>query len=284
MARSSRSSKSSSSSKKGNNTNYSGIVDRIVGISETLGDVSMIIYGRSGTGKTTVASTFPKPILILDIKEEGTDSIADYSDDEIKVLPVESWDDVEQIYWYLESGKHPFKSVVIDTVTQMQEICLKGELQKAGKDFASQQIWGNVAGLMKTWTLNFRDLPGLQVAFLGQDRVHETDSDDDDEQIDPSVGPRLSPSVASTLNAAVKVIGYTYIQEVVKKTSSGITRTKEYRLRVGPHPYYITKIRKPKDKECPEYIPDPTFDKIVDIMKGRYEVKPKKKATKKPKK
>lgn len=281
MARSSKRSSSSSRS-KGNNTNYSDVVDRIVGISETLGDVSMIIYGRSGTGKTTIASTFPKPILILDIKEEGTDSIADYSDDEIKVLPVESWDDVEQVYWYLESGKHPFKSVVIDTVTQMQEICLKGELQKAGKDFATQQIWGNVAGLMKTWTLNFRDLPGLQVAFLAQDRVHDTDSDDDDEQIDPSVGPRLSPSVAATLNAAVKVIGYTYIQEVVKKSSSGIKREKEYRLRVGPHPYYITKIRKPKNKECPEYIPDPTFDKIIDVMKGRYEVKTKK--PKKPKK
>lgn len=283
MARSSR--RSSSSSKKGNNTNYSDAVSRIVGISETLGDVSMILYGRSGTGKTTIASTFPKPILILDIKEEGTDSIADYSDDEIKVLPVESWDDIEQMYWYLESGKHPFKSVVIDTVTQMQELCLKDQLQQAGKDFASQQIWGNVAGQMKTWTMNFRDLTGLQVAFLAQDRVHDTDSDDDDEQIDPSVGPRLSPSVASTLNAAVKVIGYTYIQEVVKKSSTGITRDKEYRLRVGPHPYYITKIRKPKNKECPEYIPDPTFDKIIDIMKGRYESKPKKpKTTKKPKK
>jgi hypothetical protein len=280
MARTRRSSSSTKSRGTKNNTDFSNIQDRIVGVSETLGSVSMVIYGRSGTGKTTIASSFPKPILFLDIKEEGTDSIADFSDDEIKVLPVESWDDIEQIYWFLESGNHNFKSVIIDTVTQMQDVCMKGQLQEAGKDFASQQIWGNVAGLMKTWTMNFRDLP-MQVAFLAQDRVHETDSDDDEEEIDPSVGPRLSPSVAATLNAAVKVIGYTYIQEVVKKSTTGISRSKEYRLRVGPHPYYITKIRKPKNKDCPEYIPDPTFDKIIDVMKGRYEEKPKKKKSKK---
>jgi hypothetical protein len=275
-----RKSNQGSNKAKGNNTNFTGIEDRIKGVSETVGHVSMVTYGRSGTGKTTVSSTFPKPILLLDIKEEGTDSIADYSDDEIKVLPVESWDDIEQAYWYLESGNHPFKTVVIDTVTQMQDVCMKDVLEQERRDFPTQQIWGTVSGLMKRWLIDFRDLP-MEVNFLAQERVHETDSDDDGEELDPSVGPRLMPSVAGTLNAAVKVIGYTYIQEVVKKSTSGIKRDKEYRLRVGPHPYYITKIRKPKNKECPEYIPDPTYDKIISIMKGKYVEGKKKKKSKK---
>ena len=61
-----------------------------------------------------------------------------------------------------------------------------------------------------------------------------------------------------------------------------IKRT-EYRLRVGPHTYYTTKIRKPKTAPIPDYIIDPSYDKIIEIMKGNYnpsDDKPKKKKKK----
>src|SRR5690606_7836569 len=84
-----------------------------------------------------------------------------------------------------------------------------------------------------------------------------------------SVGPRLMPSVAAILNASVKVIGHTFIREVVKRNLDSIDRKTYFCLRLGPHPYYITKIRKPKDTKCPEYIVDPSYDKIIDIMRGK---------------
>lgn len=264
---------------------YEDIKSRIVGVSETIGNISVLFYGRSGTGKTTLAASFPKPILLLDIKEQGNDSIADYSDDEIKVLPVKAPEDIEQVYWLLKSGDHSFKTVVIDTVTQLQEIYMDDILEQDGKDFATKKDWGTVSGLMKTWIINFRDLTEdrLDVVFLAQERVHDSDSEDDltDGQLDPSVGPRLMPSVAAILNASVKVIGNTFIREVVKRNLDSIDRKTYFCLRVGPHPYYITKIRKPKNKECPEYINDPTYDKIIDIMKGRYEPNKKKTVKKK---
>src|SRR5690606_35552872 len=90
--------------KKKSSTGFSDIESRIVGVSETIGNISAVFYGRSGTGKATLSASFPKPILLIDIKEQGNDSIADFSDDEVKVFPVESWDDIEQVYWFLKSG------------------------------------------------------------------------------------------------------------------------------------------------------------------------------------
>lgn len=265
-------------------TDYSSIKKRIVGVSETIGNVSVLIYGRAGTGKTTLAATFPKPILLLDVREQGNDSIAEYSDDEIKVLSVETWEDIEQVYWMLQSGDHPFKTVVIDTVTQMQDVCMDTILEEDNKDFATKRDWGTVSGLMKTWIVNYRDLTetGMDVVFIAQERVHDSESEDENEegQLDPTVGPRLMPSVAAILNASVKVIGHTFIREVVKRNLDSIERKAYFCLRLGPHPYYITKIRKPKDSECPDYISNASYDKIIEIMRGKYsESKPSSKKT-----
>lgn len=258
-------------------TNYSDIVDRIKPVGETSEYVSQVTYGRSGTGKTTHMSTWPKPILILDIKEEGTDSIKTEKD--VDFLPIESWEDIEKVYWYLESGDHPYKSVGIDTVTQMQDLCMKSILSRNNSSFATKQNWGQMAELMKTWLLQFRDLP-LHINFLAQDRTNSTDTEEDD-QVAPEVGPRLSPGVAGFLNAAVKNVVNTYIYEVVSKEGGRISRSMEYRMRTGPHPYYLTKVRKPKESTCPEHIVNPTFADIVKIMNGQWKSStPAKKAKK----
>ena len=147
----------------------------------------------------------------------------------------------------------------------------------------TQNQWGEIAGTMGTWIMNYRDLvdDGLHVHFIAQDRLTESDSDDDEDSvIDPIVGPRLSPSVAAKVNAAVKVIGNTYISEVVSKKAGKIEKEDKWRMRLGPHAYYITKIRKPKRSAAPKFLDDPKFDDIVKIMQGTYG-DAKKKSTKK---
>lgn len=269
MARRRSSGRSRSSSGPSNNTDYSDILDKIQDVGDLDSYVSMVSYGRSGTGKTTFASTWPKPALLLDIKDEGTDSIKDVEG--IKVLTIDNWDDIEKAYWLLRSGNHDFKSVHIDTITQLQDKCK--EKVTGGARMVTQNQWGEISGLMDTWLMNFRDLTehGIHVHFIAQDRLTESDSDEDEEnQIDPSVGPRLMPSLASKINAAVKVIGNTYISESAEKVDNKIKKTEHYRMRIGPHAYYVTKIRKPKKAKAPKYIEDPTFDKIVKIMKGEW--------------
>src|SRR5690606_38243298 len=95
---------------------------RIVPIGESSEWVSMVVYGRSGTGKTTFIGTMPKPLLVLDINDRGTISIKAPLD--TYVMEVRSWDEIEEVYWYLKSGNHPFKSVALDTVTQLQDLAI----------------------------------------------------------------------------------------------------------------------------------------------------------------
>lgn len=228
--------------------------------------VKALFYGRSGSGKTTLSATFPKPFLLIDVKEEGTDSISDVGEDNM-MLEVKEWQDFELAYYYLNRGDHGFKSVIIDSLSMLQVLLLahvKGE-----KEAMTQQMWGEVSSKMQEAVIAMRDLP-LHVAFIAQDRTRAADEGQTD-QLEPEVGPALMPSVAKLVNGAVKIIGNTYLKEVVKSKKGQVVRRIEYRLRLGAHPYYITKVRSPKSSKVPSYIVDPTFEKLLAIMKGEVE-------------
>lgn len=246
-------------------------------------NVSMVVYGRSGTGKTTFAATAPKPMLYIDIKDEGTASIADVKG--IDVFEVETFADFEDAYWWLKKNNDgKYKSIVIDTCTQLQMLVIEEILEKKGKNKSragewgtmTKQDWGSVASLMKEWLINFRDLTndGLQVIFIAQDRVFNVDEDSEDTMLTPEVGPALSPSVARTLNAAVSAIGNTYIRErtITKEVNRKKTKKQivEYCLGLAPSPIYTRKLRKPLSTQVPEAIVDPEFGDVVDIINGDY--------------
>lgn len=259
---------------RSNSTQYDDVVSRIQDVTEVENFLSVLGYGRSGTGKTTaLVHILPKPLLVIDINEKGTDSVVDVEG--VKVFKPKSWEDVESMYWYLESGNHPYKSVLIDTVTQLQELSQKFILEDEGKDFLSLQLRGKASELMKTWLMSYRDLP-MHVGFTAQDRVSETDTEEED-QIMPEVGPAVSPGIAKTLNAMVKLILHTYIQEVITRKDGKIERKMEYRIRTGPHQYYLTKVKKPKKAPVPDYIMDPTFEDIISLMNGTYDPNKKRK-------
>lgn len=236
--------------------------------------VTALIYGRSGTGKTTLSGTYPKPLLVLDIGEKGTDSLANV--DGVKVLKVQDWDDFEDIYWELKDSDHGFKTVNIDALHSLQALAInKAKLNsnKTENDQTSQRDFGQASGLLNQWIFNYRDLRdiGINVNFLAHDKITETDTDDEDGAIAPEIGPRLMPSVASAVCGAVNLIGHTFIREETvksKKIGQKAERKIEYCLRIGANPFYTTKIRKPKEFEVPEYIVDPTYDKLVNIIKG----------------
>jgi len=180
-------------------------------------DRSYLLYGRSGTGKTTLAATFPAPLLFLDVGDKGTDSISDVEN--CFVWDIEDWDNVEIAYYYLKDHPDEFKSVVIDTITGVQQCAIVKVLEEKNKrtdnagDWGTmtKREWGDVAAKMKEIITNFRDL-GDNVVFVAQDRIFNMDGDDNEEILLPEVGPRLSPAVASHMNAAVSVIGNTFIK------------------------------------------------------------------------
>lgn len=240
---------------------------------------SYAFYGRSGSGKTTLSATFPKPMLYIDIRDEGTDSIADVEG--IDVLEPKSVEEVEEALFWLMRNPKKYKTVVMDTVTQLQEMAVeevagrKGKKSKKPGEWGSmtKQAWGEVSGKLKSLIIDFRNLP-MEVVFIAQDRVFNMDEEDfEDNELMPEIGPRLMPSVASVLNAAVTVIGNTFIRRATirKKDAKGVMKKvekTEYCLRVGPSHLYVTKLRKPRSQVAPEFISDPTYESIQEAIKG----------------
>jgi len=257
--------------KKQSTVPKSNLEERILPVGERSEWLSIAIYGRSGTGKTTFAGTAPKPLLVLDINDRGTISVKNQP--ETYVLAIEKWPEMEEVYWYLKNSDK-FKTVVIDTATQWQDLALKEVTGEDETGLISRKSWGMISSLMKSWILNFRDLP-MHKIFICQDRITGGEENEVDlEMITPEVGPALSPSVAKTLNAAVDVIGQTFIRErsITVKTKGGGEKQKtkvEYCLRIGPHARYLTKIRRSSPgTSLLSVLVDPTFEKIQKLIGG----------------
>lgn len=244
---------------------------------------SFVLYGRSGTGKTTIAGTFPTPILVLDVKDVGDDSLVGVED--LDVMDVGTWDDFEIAYWFVKRHPERYKTIVIDTVSQLQQLAIRKVLDDKGRDsdragewgVMTKQMWGDVASIMKSWIINLRDLP-MEVVFIAQDRTFNVGEEDEDNGLAPEVGPALSPSIAKALNAAVHFIANTFIRRrlvvvKVKDPPKGQSPRKEverieYCIRIGPNPVYITKVRKPRAITPPSVVVDPTYEKLMAITSG----------------
>src|SRR5271157_1411445 len=110
--------------------------DKVEGMIKSLQSVAThfivaLFWGKTKTGKTTLGASFEKPLLLIDVRERGTKSIEGIAG--ISVYPLESWDDFEQIYYYLANSNHGFKTVVIDTLTQLQDLALEKVVTSKGR-------------------------------------------------------------------------------------------------------------------------------------------------------
>lgn len=211
-----------------------------------------LFFGPSKSGKTTLGGTAPD-VLFLDV-EGGTMTLRDK---DIDVFPIKQWADIDDALKTLTLEKHPWKSVVIDSITALQEIA--GEV--AGLNAAimgnedPRRAYGSVGVMIRHKILQFNNLP-MNVIFLAQ--LRERDAQDMEAGQYP-LTPDVTPAILRTLMAAPDVIGRTLVTQV-----GAATTDVEYMVSFGPESLSQVGHR---DLALPPRVKGLTIPKLIKLTK-----------------
>lgn len=251
--------------------------------------IRMLVYGESGSGKSTFASTFPDPLLWLLCSggnKPGELRSIDTPENRKRITP-KIITDTQQLRDYVAEA-NKYATVVLDHASGLADLVLKEILgldeipAQKGWGLATQQQYGQLAAQCKEWFRALLNLSGHVVVIAQQRTFGGKDDGGDPELIKPTVGAALTPSLAGWLNPATDFVVQTFkrpkMKEVITtlagKEHKHITRDKgvEFCLRCEPHDVFMTKFRVPKTIKIPDIIVDPTYDSIIKVIRGEYRV------------
>lgn len=220
------------------------------------------IYGRSGTGKTTLLGTMPGRGLIIDIPQaEGGTFVLNGTGDRIDVKEVHTWAEIQEVFWFLQKQNHDYKWVAIDSITAMTELAKRKIVRErelaADPAKITLQEWGQLNQLVIELIYQFRTLP-IHVIFVAQEALHK---ESDDSPVAPMVGPDTRTKAVNALIPSMLIVGRTSVES----TPDG---TFEYRFRIGPHPTFMTKVRHKPGLEVPNVIRNANLGLLLRYLFG----------------
>lgn len=183
--------------------------------------LSTVIYGDPGVGKSRLAATAPAPRLVLDVEGSfrfigGKKKIKwDPLREDVPPAPTEgewttcvvntlNWATFEKVFEVLRSGQHPFQSLVIDTLTELQKRLVD---EVAPGVQPTMQDWGTLLRTMDDNMRRVRDLldhpnnPLSAVVLVAHGKL-----DKEAHQF----GPLLKGQIANFLPGHFDVIGYMF--------------------------------------------------------------------------
>lgn len=185
-------------------------------MTETL---AAVIHGESGAGKSYFGGTVPGPRLVLDAEggsrfiktnrrkvtwnpmtEEPPKADGTWDACFVNVL---NWKQLYAAYQWLASGKHDFKSVVVDSLTEVQKRLVD---DIAGVEQPTLQDWGTIGRNLEDMIRKFRDLTfhesnPINVVLLCLSHLRDNET-----------RPFLKGQIELTLPAFVDVVGYLYTE------------------------------------------------------------------------
>lgn len=228
-----------------------------------------LVFAPLGYGKTRFAGSAQldprsSPILVLDY-EAGTNVLKGIEPpiDRISMkrdTSVATWALFDQIYGELASGNHPYKTVVLDSLSELYQLALLTRTEIAGRkdarvDHLDQDDYGVVALNIRKLVRKFRDLP-MNVIMT----CHAT------ETVDVMRGAIKQPALSTSLRVDVPgmfhIVGYLGKADIPEGD-----KTREARvLLLSGQKNVDVKCRLPATKAEVPYILDPTITKLLDLL------------------
>lgn len=230
----------------------------------------VLVYGESGVGKTTFASSAPGPILWLE-SEGGTGSIAEADLPKIDIARVTSLETYREALGLLQADPNAYKTVVLDSFTETQALILKEIMHMAVKSDPNRDEfsplfseWGRLTGVMREIARGFRDLPMHTVITA----LQREDTDELTGRV--KVRPRLSPTLADELPGFMDAVGYLYAKgDIVdaKALKDGAEQPEVERIMLlRPTIKHVAKLRAPKGSNPPDYLVNAEFEDLAALL------------------
>lgn len=154
--------------------------------------VKMMIYGQAGMGKTTVALSAPKPLL-LDF-DNGVKRVNMAHLDGIDIVQVGSWEDVQQV---VQEDLSAYQTIVVDTIGKMMDFIIS---YKCGTRQPQIRDWGGINAEF-AWMTRTLSALNKNVVFVAH---RDTRKEGDDTVFIPALREKSYNSIVTELD----LLGY----------------------------------------------------------------------------
>lgn len=154
--------------------------------------VKMMIYGQAGMGKSTLALSAPKPLL-LDF-DNGVKRINMSNLEGVDIVQITAWQDVQQV---LQEDLSAYQTIIVDTVGKMMDFIISF---KCGTRQPSIRDWGGINQEF-TWLTRTVSSFNKNVIFVAH---RDTRKEGDDTVFIPALREKSYNAIVTELD----VLGY----------------------------------------------------------------------------
>ena len=218
-----------------------------------------IIYCDPGIGKTTMSATLPEgmtafisteagigPLLgskhiIFDLQAVATNQ---YKGDILKAI--------NELHVYLRTASHPFEYVVIDNISELEQLVIQYLTQSRNKQFTEIKEYGDAAFKLREYIHLYRDLIFQDINVIINAWELPLEIRNSNGTIITRTFPKMSKKIAVEMCGIVDFVGHLEVHE----------KSGDRWVRFGPHDQFITKcqFQGVDDGELPDF--PPLLDKI----------------------
>ena len=259
-----------------------GFLSQAKGISQIPSNKLDVILGFPGSGKTTLAATYPKPMLYVQIGNDGGGIVLkNWDDAEIQYLLLEN-DKEGSIYVKLigllkelrEANGANFKTVVLDAYSSIEETMIQAATKTKGRALS----WDE-RGAITQALISLRDeiveLSRITpTTFVEISHLKQTDSTDN---ISGESTTRYIPKMSQS-NGNIMLERANNVMYCARKVVEGDDGkpTVKFLTYIGAHPNIDTKFRYRSESLKNSkgiYIENCTYEKIQELMTLEKEIK-----------